>query len=130
MTRDGWNLSYFSARLQQQPDSFELTGKGYWMHSFEALHFSTQVRYLRCSTGSSLYGGKVKATKKAKHKVKATIKTKCNIMSTTKTAAQLFATNSSARTAPAVELQTPYTKDLDLEFSTSIDTIDPTVTIT
>jgi len=99
MTRDGWNLSYFSARLQQQPDSFELTGKGYWMHSFEALHFSTQVRYLRCSTGSSLYGGKVKATKKAKHKVKATIKAKCNIMSTAKTAAPLFATNSSASSA-------------------------------
>ena len=49
-TKCGRNLSYFSWTLQQPPNNFELTVQGHWVQPFEALHSSTQVQCLQCST--------------------------------------------------------------------------------
>ena len=83
------------------------------MQPFEALHLAHRCD--ACDAAQGRRHHKVKATKKAKRKAKSNSKTAAPVATVI---------------APAFDSQNPLAEQLDLEFSTITDAIDPSVTIT
>jgi len=84
----------------------------------ECNHLKRYILAHRCDACDAAPGRrhhKVKATKKAKHKAKSISKTAAPVATVI---------------APAFDSQNPLAEQLDLEFSTITDAIDPSVTIT